>query len=69
MQRGKGSSKEILREEKAKRGWKRRKSVERSNGKDWIKARGKRGGELLTETLLDSGATGLVMSKEFVKEA
>jgi len=83
MQRGKGSSKEvakdrkeILREEKTKRGINITK-VEKKEKKDKIlrevvvkiglkQEEDKEG--VVTETLLDSGATGLVMSEEFAKK-
>jgi len=84
MQRGEGSSKEvakyrreILREEKAKRGVEvRQTKVERKEKKEkylrkvTVKIRLKQEEEeegIVTEALLDSGVTGLVMSEEFVK--
>ena len=84
MQRGEGSSKEvaknrreILREEKAKRGEevrqakiekkeKREKTLREVVVKIGLKQEGKEEG-VVTEALLDNGATELVMSEEFVR--
>ena len=82
MQRGKGSSKEvvkdrreILREEKAKRGVEERKTKEERKEKVLrevtVKIRLKQEEEeegIVTEVLLDSRATGLVMSEEFARK-
>ena len=85
MQKGEGSGKEmakdrreILREEKAKRGVEvRQTKVERKEKKEKtlrevvmkIGLKQKEDEEeVVTEALLDSGATGLVMSEEFVKK-
>ena len=83
MQRGEGSSKEvakkrreILREERAKKEGRQTK-VERKEKKEkllrevTVKIGLKQEEEeegIVTEALLDSGATGLVMSKEFAKK-
>ena len=82
MQRGEGSSKEIvkdrreiLREEKAKRGVEvKQTKVERKEKKKkllrevMVKIRLKQEEEeVVIEVLLDSGATGLVMSEEFAR--
>ena len=79
MQRGEGSGKEvvkdrreILREEKAKRGVeekkkKKEKFLREVTVKVGLKQE-KEKEEVVTEALLDSGATGLVMSKEFAKK-
>ena len=82
MQRGEGSSKEIvkdrreiLREEKAKRGVEvKQMKVERKEKKEkllrevTVKIRLKQEEEeVVIEVLLDSGATGLVMSEEFAR--
>jgi len=85
MQRGKGSSKEvakdrreILREEKAKRGVEERKIKEEKKEKKekvlrevmvkiGLKQKEEEEG-IVIEALLDSGATGLVMSEEFVRK-
>jgi len=82
MQRGEGRSKEvvkdrrdILREEKAKRGVEERKTkVERKKKvlrevtvKIGLKQEEEEEG-IVTEALLDSGATGLVMSEEFARK-
>jgi len=82
MQRGEGSSKEvvkdrrdILREEKAKRGVEERKTkVERKKKvlrevtvKIGLKQEEEEEG-IVMEALLDSGATGLVMSEEFARK-
>ena len=74
MQRGEGSSKEIvrdrreiLREEKAKRRVEKKEKVLREvMVKIGLKQEEKEEG-IVTEALLDSGATGLVMSKEFAR--
>ena len=82
MQRGKGSSKEvvkdrreILREEKAKRGVEERKTKEERKEKVLrevtVKIRLKQEEEeegIVTEVLLDSRATGLVISEEFARK-
>jgi len=85
MQRGEGSGKEvakdkkeILREEKAKRGIKvrqtkvkRKKKKEKTLREVVVKIRLKQEKEeegVVTEALLDSGATELVMSEEFVRK-
>ena len=76
MQRGEGSSKEIvkdrreiLREEKAKRGVKERKEkvLREVTVKIGLKQEEKEEG-IVTEALLDSRATGLVMSEEFARK-
>jgi len=77
MQRGEGSSKEIvkdrkeiLREEKVKRGVEKKEKKEKMLRevmvKIGLKQKEKEEG-IVTEALLDSGATGLVMSKEFAR--
>jgi len=82
MQRGEGSSKEvaknrkeILREEKAKRGVevtkvekkeKKKKMLREVVVKIGLKQKGDKE-RVVTEVLLDSGATGLVMSEEFAR--
>ena len=78
MQRGEGSSKEvakdrreILREEKAKRGVEKREKKEKLLREVMVKIGLKQEEEeegIVMEALLDSGATGLVMSEEFVKK-
>ena len=78
MQRGKGGSKkvakdrkEILREEKAKRGIEVRQTKEKLLREVTVKIGLKQEEEeegVVTEALLDSGATGLVMSKEFARK-
>ena len=78
MQRGKGGSKkvakdrkEILREEKAKRGVEVRQTKEKLLREVTVKIGLKQEEEeegVVTEALLDSGATGLVMSKEFARK-
>ena len=85
MQREEGSSKEvakdkreILREEKAKRGVEMRQTkIERKEKKEkYLKEVTVKIGlkqeeeeeEIVTEALLDSGVTGLVMSEEFAKK-
>ena len=79
MQRGEGSGKkvvkdrrEILREEKAKRGVeekkeKKEKVLREVTVKIGLKQEEEEEG-IVTEALLDSGATGLVMSKEFARK-
>jgi len=79
MQRGEGSSKEvvkdrreILREEKAKRGIeekkeKKEKILREVTVKIGLKQKEEEEG-VVTEALLDSGATGLVMSEEFARK-
>jgi len=84
MQRGEGSGREmakdrreILREEKAKRGVKIKQTKEERKEKKekllrevMVKIRLKQEEEeegVVTEALLDSGATGLVMSEEFTR--
>ena len=77
MQRGEGSSKEaakdrreILREEKAKRGVEKKEKKEKLLREVTVKIRLKQEEEeegIVTEVLLDSGATGLVMSEEFAR--
>jgi len=78
MQRGKGSGKEIvkdrkeiLREEKAKRGVEKKEKKEKMlrevTVKIGLKQEEKEEG-VVTEALLDSGATGLVMSEEFARK-
>jgi len=78
MQRGEGSSreivkdrKEILREEKAKRGVEKKEKKEKMLREVTVKIRLKQEEEeegVVTEALLDSGATGLIMSKEFARK-
>ena len=77
MQRREGSSKEvakdrreILREEKAKRKVERKEKKEKTLRKVVVKIGLKQEEdeeEIVIEALLDSGATGLVMSEEFAK--
>ena len=77
MQRGEGSSREaakyrreILREEKAKREVEKKEKKEKLLREVTVKIGLKQEEEeeeIITEALLDSGATGLVMSEEFVK--
>ena len=77
MQRGKGSSKEvvkdrreILREKKAKRRVEKKEKKEKVLRKVTVKIGLKQEEEeegVVTEALLDSGAMGLVMSKEFAR--
>jgi len=77
MQRGEGSSKEIvkdrreiLREEKVKREVEKKEKKEKLLRKVTVKIGLKQEEEeegVVTEALLDSGATGLVMSEEFAK--
>ena len=77
MQRGEGSSKEvakdrrkILREEKAKRGVEKKEKKEKYLREVTVKIRLKQEEEeeeVVTEVLLDSGATGLVISEEFAR--
>ena len=79
MQRGEGSGKnvvkdrrEILREEKAKRGVeekkeKKEKVLREVTVKIGLKQEEEEEG-IVTEALLDSGATGLVMSEEFARK-
>ena len=78
IQRGEGSGKEvakdrreILREEKAKRGVKKKEKKEKLlrevTVKIGLKQEEKEEG-IITKALLDSGATGLVMSEEFAKK-
>jgi len=77
MQRGEGSGKEvakdrrkILREEKAKREVEKKEKNEKYLREVTVKIRLKQEEEeegVVTEALLDSGATGLVMSKEFTR--
>ena len=77
MQRGKGSGKEIvkdrkeiLREDKAKRKVEKKEKKEKVLRKVIVKIGLKQEEEeegVVTEALLDSGATGLVMSEEFAK--
>ena len=76
MQRGGGSGKkvvkdrrDILREEKAKRGIKERKEkvLREVTVKIGLKQEEEEEG-IVTEALLDSGATGLVMSEEFARK-
>jgi len=77
MQRGEGSSKEvandrreILREEKAKRGVEKKEKKEKLLREVTVKIGLKQEEEeegVVTEALLDSGATGLVMSEEFAR--
>jgi len=78
MQRGEGSGKEvvkdrreILREEKAKRGVEEKKKKEKFLREVIVKIGLKQEEEeegVVTEALLDSGATGLVMSEEFARK-
>jgi len=78
MQRGEGSSKEIvkdrreiLREEKAKRGIEKKERKEKLLREVTVKIGLKQEEEekgVVTEALLDSGATGLVMSEEFASK-
>jgi len=78
MQRGEGSGKEvakdrreILREEKAKKEIEKKKKKEKLLREVTVKIGLKQEEEeegIVMEALLDSGATGLVMSKEFVKK-
>jgi len=82
MQRGEGSGKEVvkdrrdtLREEKAKRGVEERKTKVERKEKVLREVTVKIGlkqeeeeEEIVTEALLDSGATGLVMSEEFARK-
>jgi len=78
MQRGEGSGKEvvkdrreILREEKAKRGVEEKKKKEKFLREVTVKIGLKQEEEeegVVTEVLLDSGATGLVMSEEFARK-
>ena len=77
MQRGEGSSKEIvkdrreiLREEKVKREVEKKEKKEKLLREVTVKIGLKQEEEeegVVTEALLDSGATGLVMSEEFVR--
>ena len=80
MQKGEGSGKEvvkdrrkILREEKAKRGVEKKKKEKKEKVlrevvvKIGLKQEEEEEG-IVTEALLDSGATGLVMSKEFARK-
>jgi len=77
MQKGEGSGKEvmkdrreILREEKAKRGMERKEKREKVLREVMVKIGLKQEEEeegVVTEALLDSGATGLVMSEKFVR--
>ena len=77
MQKGEGSGKEvmkdrreILREEKAKRGVERKEKREKVLREVMVKIGLKQKEEeegVVIEALLDSGATGLVMSEEFVR--
>jgi len=75
MQRGEGSGKEavkdrrkILREKKAKRGVEKKEKVLREvTVKIGLKQEEEEEG-VVTEVLLDSGATGLVMSEEFARK-
>ncbi len=78
MQKGKGSSKkivknrkEILRKEKAKKGVEKKEKKEKVLREVMVKIGLKQEEEeeeVVTEALLDSGATGLVMSEEFTKK-
>ena len=79
MQRGEGSGKEvvkdrreILREEKAKRGVEEKKKKKENFLREVTVKIGlkqeEEEKEVVTEALLDSGATGLVMSKEFARK-
>ena len=77
MQKGEGSSKEIvrdrrkiLREEKAKRGVEKKEKKEKVLREVTVKIGLKQEKEeegITTEALLDSGTTGLVMSEEFTR--
>ena len=77
MQRGEGSSKEIvkdrkeiLREEKVKRGVEKKEKKEKVLREVSVKIglkQEKEEEEVVTEALLDSSATGLVMSEEFAR--
>jgi len=77
MQKGEGSGKEvardrkeILREEKVKRGMERKEKKEKILREVTVKIGLKQEEEeegVVTEALLDSGATGLVMSEEFAR--
>ena len=77
MQRGEGSSKEIvkdrreiLREEKVKRGIEKKEKKEKLLREVTVKIGLKQEEEekgVVTKVLLDSGATGLVMSEEFAR--
>ena len=75
MQKGEGSGKgmvkdrrEILMEEKAKRGVERKEKMLREvTVKSGLKQEEEKEG-VVTEALLDSGATGLVMSEEFARK-
>ena len=77
MQKGEGSSKEImkdrreiLREEKAKRGVEKKEKKEKLLREVVVKIRLKQEEDkegIVTEVLLNSGATGLVMSEEFAR--
>ena len=77
MQKGEGSSKEIvrdrrkiLREEKAKKGVEKKEKKEKVLREVMVKIGLKQEEEeegITTEALLDSGATGLVMSEEFAR--
>ena len=78
IQRGEGSSKEeaknrreILREEKAKRGVEKKEKKEKLLREVTVKIELKQEEEeegVVTEALLDSGTTGLVMSEEFARK-
>jgi len=78
MQKGEGSGKEVakdrkevLREEKAKRGVEKKEKKEKLLREVTVKIGLKQEEEeegVVTEALLDSGATGLVMSEEFAKK-
>ena len=78
MQKGKGSGKkivknrkEILRKEKAKKGVEKKEKKEKVLREVMVKIRLKQEEEeeeVVTEALLDSGATGLVMSEEFTRK-
>jgi len=78
MQREEGSSreivkdrKEILREEKAKRGVEKKEKKEKVLREVTVKIGLKQGEKeegVVTKVLLDSGATGLVMSEEFARK-
>jgi len=78
MQKGEGSSKEImkdrreiLREEKAKRGVEKKEKKEKVLREVMVKIGLKQEKEeegMVTEALLDSGATGLVISEEFARK-
>ena len=70
MQREEGSGKEILREEKAKREVEKKEKKEKVLREVTVKIGLKQEEEeegVVTEALLDSGATGLVMSEEFAR--